>query len=125
MVYVILFLVCELLDVFLNKATNFKDLVYGYVTRWQKSKILFFATQFTFIYLNFIVFTLDKQSFWIVTLYILYGLDVAYKVYLSEKISKNTLSDDLKQILKFNIKIPFEFRLLISLSMSIILYMGL
>lgn len=117
-----LFFICEILDINLNKSTNFGNLIAGYALRWRRSKILFFITQFTFIYLSFLVFALGIQSFLVVSLYLLYAIDVAYKVYISDMVLKDRLDTTLRDML--HLEIPLNFRIILSFSMAILLYLG-
>lgn len=117
------FLVCEILGIYLNKGDNFGEILNSYTKRWQKSKVLFFATEFSFIYLNFIVFGLNLTNFLTISLYLLYATDLFYRVYLCDKFSKNELNSEMKFML--NISISVKSRLLISISMAIALSMAL
>ncbi|QKF64130.1 hypothetical protein [Campylobacter corcagiensis] len=117
------FLVCEILGIYLNRGDNFGEILNSYTKRWQKSKVLFFATEFSFIYLNFIVFGLNLTNFLTISLYLLYATDLFYRVYLCDKFSKNELNYEMKFML--NISISVKSRLLISISMAIALSMAL
>lgn len=97
----------------------------GYVRRWSETPILFLFTQFNFIYLSFCIFALNLQSFIIISLYFLYIIDAIYKVYIATKISKNEISEELQIMLKSNIKIDLKMRILFSLSLATIFYLGL
>lgn len=117
------FLICEILGIYLNKGDNFGEILKSYTNRWQKSKVLFFATEFTFIYLNFIVFSLNLANFLTISLYLLYAIDLLYRVYLCDKFSKNELKGEIEFMLGMSATV--KFRLLISISMAIVLYMAL
>lgn len=115
----------ECFDILLNGSKNFGDLFLGYVKRWNDNPVFFLLTQFNFIFLTFCIFTLGISSFIIVGLYFLYALDVGYKIYISDKISKNQISDELDFMLKNNIEIDKKFRILFSICVSIVFYLGL
>lgn len=120
-----LFLVCEILGIYINKSEKLDEILLGYASRMQKSKVLFFASEFSFIYLNFIVFGLEKYNFLTISLYLLYAFDLLYRVYLCDKIIKGEQNDDIKFILNSKIYVSLKTRFLISLSVSIVLYMAL
>ncbi|CZE47121.1 hypothetical protein [Campylobacter geochelonis] len=120
----ILFLLFEICDMVLNPSTSFKELVFGYARRWAKSKAFFLLTQFNFIFLTFCVFGLNLQSTIIIFLYLFYALDSAYKIYLSDKIVKDELNDELKMLLNGDIRITLWQRALLSLGVALLFFMG-
>lgn len=116
---VLIFLFFEFCDFCLNPQNNLKDLIYSSVSRYAKSKILFFMTQFNFIYLSFCIFYLGFNA--LLFLYLLYVADIITKLIFVKNIlgENNAKFDDF---LNSDIKILPRHRILVSLAAGIIFF---
>lgn len=117
----LIFLFFEFCDFWLNKQNNIKDLIYSYVSRYAKSKILFFVTQFNFIYLSFCVFYLGFNS--LLILYLLYVADVLTKlVFIKNILYENNPKSTVYDILNTNLQILPRHRIIVSSAGGILFF---
>lgn len=119
------FLFFEFLDLMLNKSTAFSDLIIGYIRRWIQTPIIFFLTQFNFIYLSFCIFYLNNHSFAIVSLYLLYFSDTVLKIVIASKVNQNKVDSELLKILNNDMKIKIHYRILFSICVSLVFFIGI
>ena len=109
-----IFMLFECCDIALNPQNSFAELVNSYIQRYKKSPILFFATQFNFLFLSFCIFYLNKTALFV--LYAFYILDLLTKlVFIKNSLDvKNDAKFD--EILNSNLQISKKIRICVSLA---------
>ena len=115
-----IFACCEILDIYFNHKNNVSEMLDGYVQKFKKNSVLFFAMQFSFIFLIFCVFYLQIGTLFI--LLIFYFLDVISKIVFIKKIENNDLDDETKRILDNGMEIPLYVRFGLSFMMCYLFY---
>lgn len=115
-----IFACCEILDIYFNHKNNVSEMLDGYVQKFKQNSVLFFAMQFSFIFLIFCVFYLQIGTLFI--LLIFYFLDVISKIVFIKKIENNDLDDEAKRILDNGMEIPLYVRFGLSFMMCYLFY---
>ncbi|MCI6642386.1 MULTISPECIES: hypothetical protein [Campylobacter] len=115
-----IFACCEILDIYFNHKNNVSEMLDGYVQKFKQNSVLFFAMQFSFIFLTFCVFYLQIGTLFI--LLIFYFLDVISKIVFIKKIENNDLDDETKRILDNGMEIPLYVRFGLSFMMCYLFY---
>lgn len=115
-----IFACCEILDIYFNHKNNVSEMLDGYVQKFKQNSVLFFAMQFSFIFLIFCVFYLQIGTLFI--LLIFYFLDVISKIVFIKKIENNDLDDETKRILDNGMEIPLYVRFGLSFMMCYLFY---
>lgn len=115
-----IFACCEILDIYFNHKNNVSEMLGGYVQKFKQNSVLFFAMQFSFIFLTFCVFYLQIGTLFI--LLIFYFLDVISKIVFIKKIENNDLDDETKRILDNGMEIPLYVRFGLSFMMCYLFY---
>ena len=116
----LIFLFFEFCDIALNPQTEFKSLVNSYIARYRKSAILFFITQFNFLFLSFCIFYLGIYALFV--LYAFYILDLLTKLIFIKNSLSNDQNSEFNQMLEMNFKFSKTQRILISLACSAIFF---
>lgn len=116
----LIFACCEILDICFNHKNNVSEMLDGYVQKFKQNSVLFFAMQFSFIFLIFCVFYLQIGTLFI--LLIFYFLDVISKIVFIKKIENNDLDDETKRILDNGMEIPLYVRFGLSFMMCYLFY---
>lgn len=116
----LIFVCCEILDIYFNHKNNVSEMLDGYVQKFKQNSVLFFAMQFSFIFLIFCVFYLQIGTLFI--LLIFYFLDVISKIVFIKKIENNDLDDETKRILDNGMEIPLYVRFGVSFIMCYLFY---
>lgn len=116
----LIFACCEILDIYFNYKNNVSEMLDGYVQKFKQNSVLFFAMQFSFIFLTFCVFYLQIGTLFI--LLIFYFLDVISKIVFIKKIENNDLDDETKRILDNGMEIPLYVRFGLSFMMCYLFY---
>lgn len=123
MILTIIFFLNELFDIYLNNKSNLLDILLSYFIRFKRSQILFFITQFNFIFLNFCVFALGIDNFSMVCLCVCYWVDCLIKIYYIHKFSNKI--EFVKLISLRSIHISLYQRIFISFVSSLCFYSSL
>ena len=116
----LIFACCEILNIYFNHKSNVSEMLDGYVQKFKQNSVLFFAMQFSFIFLTFCVFYLQIGTLFI--LLIFYFLDVIIKIVFIKKIENNDLDDETKRILDNGMEIPLYVRFGLSFMMCYLFY---
>ncbi|ASM35484.1 Uncharacterised protein [Campylobacter sputorum subsp. bubulus] len=120
-----IFFLFEIIDIYLVKSENFLDIIQEYIKNYTKFPILFLMSKGNFILLCFIIFALNVNNFIMISLFIVYFLDIYMNISIIDKVLNGKNLGIYKDIFIVNPKISKKSRLIISCCTTILFYTGI
>jgi hypothetical protein len=94
--FIILFVLFELYEARWQKADTFHKMIELNHKVYVKNPLQYFLLHTSFIYAIFLMQSTANYNFWMVSIVIMKFLDIAFKLYLIDKISKNSYNEATK-----------------------------
>ena len=107
--YILLFVVFELYEAKWQKARTFEDMIQINHKIYAKSPIQYFMFHSSFIYAIFLMQSTANYNFWMVSIVMMKFFDIAFKLYLIDKISKDRY-DEATKLLPVNMNMTPTMR---------------
>jgi len=107
--YILLFVLFELYEAKWQKARTFEDMIQINHKLYIRSPFQYFFFHSSFIYSIYLMQSTANYNFWMVSIVMMKFVDIAFKLYLIDKISKNRY-DEATKLLPVNMNMTPTMR---------------